>query len=698
MVTALGVITDAGLEWLDIPESVKFSLTQGHPIVNGLESAYKAYSSTISLPLTRENKRLFSYSFLRGFDGKRFQKGVLIYSNTFVYCSITLKSFTRDAIKVKLMSTVFPQFDNFSDDEYSFPKKAKALGKVELLNLSNEQAPGSNTFWFRFDARHGDPAGYALPSIGIDILINLCFDWYGVVVSVPPNFFPSQTRVVAPGWLYGIDAEEGANGVTQDEYNCWQSMPDVSPFSLLKAIVLALGGYMEVTPNGINIRNLSDIVATNNAKDVSAHFIEAKTMEFSVLKYRKNNVDYKGEETPALSIYVDDMSLEREGTWFTIPITFTGDNNVLFTEDLKPKSGIMTLPFLNITNKKAILDSLAGSLSNPSVYEIVFRPCVDSKYLVLDGSPLLIRQLNEVVIPTEMIRTSEDLMSIKCIRASRGIVQPYIQISPQDSTTSYIAKVVAMQVASTSPWTIISTHSWCVPFPNTGTGDDVININVLQALYGGQRMTVLTGTNTQGATTTAFLRQNPRDESATLAYTREDEAFSTLRKGIPKMFTIPITIGSSTAWQTGSIDGTRNNMTLPAWSPAPKKRVTSVAPTFTGGVYVTYGTEDVTNFTATLLAIISDTPLPGGYIDYENWKDFIVMERVIKVSAWVYGSVWQIQPEAADFAWTEDLPAGKSYYLSYGVLCEVDIPDTFERTLFVRSGLVMTNNFTLTSI
>lgn len=706
MVAALGIITDTGVKWLDLPATAKFSLTQGHPITNGMEYAYKAYSSTISLPLTKANIELLTYTFLQPLQGKRFLNGLLIYSNTFVYCNITLQSFDRTSIKVKLLSTIFPEFEAFADDENSIPKKAKELGFIELLNLDSSQAPGSNTSNFRYDIREGDSDGYKLPSILFSNLVIVFQDWYGVRVNYDPSFFPLFTRVVSPGWLFGVDAEEGEQGPTVDGYNCWASMPDISPYSLLKAIVLAYGGYIEATSTELVIRSLNDLVATNGAVDASSFFIEAKSMEFSVLKYRKNNILYKGESSPATSIYVDDGSLQREGTWFEIPVTFTGDNNILFTEDLKPKTGVMTIPFLNITTKKGLLDSLAGALSAPTLYEVVFKQCVDGKYIPLDGKPLLVRQLNEILIPTEIVRTSEALYSVKCLKASVSSVLPYMLISPYETVTDWHAKVtIPINISSTSPWSVIVDPNWAALFPDSGTGDDVVNLNVLEAPYGAQRVATLSGTNTQGATTTAIVKQNPKDEEAILAYyPMGDVRGIYISKNNISMYTVPMRRVDSYPFQTGEIDMTRSFASLPVWAVAPSKLLAAESSSDADlalNVYMNIWPTSGATFSCELVRVVSRVPLPAGLWDLSPYEANIV--SIHSVATGVYFeefNTWAMAPPYTAWKMDESLLPNSNYYISYCIKCDLQssLPTTLIRELIVRQTGYATIDYKLTSI
>jgi hypothetical protein len=196
-------------------------------------------------------------------------------------------------------------------------------------------------------------------------------------------------------------------------FNCFENLPKITVLQFLKAIALTNGYTLTFEGSNVNFKKLSDFFSVANTFDASDYFIEADQLDFVYLKYQRNFIRYGANTPPYATIEVNDNTLEKEGNFLVIEnILPTDDDNVQLwdytdPDKIKIREGVATIPFQALD--LATYESFAQFLDEAFVFTAKF------KAFRITGSPIYVKQLNGIFLPTEIIEriSGTELKEIK---------------------------------------------------------------------------------------------------------------------------------------------------------------------------------------------------------------------------------------------------------------------------------------------
>ena len=180
--------------YVDLPEKYVFEVKKSHPISNGLENVYLAYSTDIELELTETNVSVFDYSFYK--NSTKVHKrlpGFLIKNGVVMQVDVIVKSYTKKAIIIFLIESTSPAMRALINDEMmldAMPYKDILAGTGRITELSDTSDFG----FYSYNTQE-----YLFPSIPLSTLTTRVNSHFGLNIVLPsginPKIFANQAKM-----------------------------------------------------------------------------------------------------------------------------------------------------------------------------------------------------------------------------------------------------------------------------------------------------------------------------------------------------------------------------------------------------------------------------------------------------------------------------------------------------------------------
>lgn len=197
--------------YVDLPENYGFEVKKPHPISNGLENIYLAYSTDIELKLTNTNLSVFDYSFYK--NSTKVHKrlaGYLLKNGVVMQVDVIVKSYTKKAIVIYLIEVSSNEMRALLNNEMMLD----AMPYIDLkagVYWINELSDKNDFVFLAYRTQE-----YLFPSIPLTTLTNRVNSHFGLNIVLPnginPNIFANQAKMFD---IKNFTRFEKVNGFTE---------------------------------------------------------------------------------------------------------------------------------------------------------------------------------------------------------------------------------------------------------------------------------------------------------------------------------------------------------------------------------------------------------------------------------------------------------------------------------------------------